>query len=236
MRIREFVLLTPEPMARPTPRLSTRFVAPSHQTCGERLGQSAGAHGNRRRGRRPQSTPQSPSDRRRSRHRTTVMCRGCREQLGHVACLAPASRIARRLRCDRPARRSRAGDWTSTVRPIRGYAGQTTARASGCRVRHAASAPAIWPGTDPRIVESIFRKMRSMPEIDQGRNRVGGQFLSSLVAQSATVGGDGDDRTLDSSDLSGLPDSSPTQCQERLPAALGELDGRVARRPSNHRQ
>ena len=53
----------------------------------------------------------------------------------------------------------------STVRPIKGYAGHTKARASGCMVRQAESAPAIWPGTDPRIVESIFRKTRSMPAL-----------------------------------------------------------------------
>ena len=75
-------------------------------------------------------------------------------------------------------------DSTATVRPIAGYAGHTTARASGWRVRHAASAPATCPGTDPRIVESIFRNTRSAPALISAVTRVRGEFFGGLVLKA----------------------------------------------------
>ena len=123
----------------------------------------------------------------------------------------------------------------STVRPIKGYAGHTKARASGCKVRQAESAPAIWPGTDPRIVESIFRKIAIDTCIHQRCQRSGGEFFRGFVGERPAIGGDGDHGSPAEAghypffgSVRLQPDLR-AQHQECAPAALGKLDRRVAR-------
>ena len=145
----------------------------------------------------PASAPASPpeptandrraggGDRRRDRHQICV-CRGIDDADGcgergsscrHVARGDRRHRIAAECRALDRLPVERATDSTRRSVPSRGYAGHTTARASGWRVRHAASAPATCPCTDPRIVESIFRNTRSTPALIKRVHRIGGDVF-----------------------------------------------------------